>query len=458
VNRRDAMLGLGQIGLGAMTLPALLRAERAAAAAPPRARAKSCILLFLWGGPPQQDMWDMKPDTPEVIRSLFKPLKTNVPGIELCDQLPLLAKQADKLCIIRSMTHESDVHEPSVYRVLTGQTDPAMVIPRNNRKRTNFPGPGAVVSRFSTCASVPASITLPRPVMHDGIKYAGTHAGWLGAQHDPVELPDAGFEKGRPVLDLGLPGSIDTERLVRRRGMLHAIEAVDRHLQREPAAQAIDAFRERAFSLVASPTAKRAFNLELETTATRERYGRNHYGESFLLARRLVEAGVRLVTINWMFFRPDGNPLNPWDNHGGTAALGGVGGFDMLKADYCIPPLDRAYSALLEDLSTRGLLDETLVVCTGEFGRTPKINATQGRDHWGHCYSALLSGGGVRGGTVYGASDAHAAYPAEKPVRPEDLLATVYQAMGISPQREIQDTEGRPHAVSYGTPITVLFG
>jgi hypothetical protein len=464
LHRRDAMIGLGRIGLGALGLPALLHAEQALAApaATPKrnaaGRARSCILLFLWGGPPQQDMWDMKPDAPEGIRSLFKPIATNVSGIQLCDQMPLLAQQADKLAIIRSMTHDSDVHEPSVYRVLTGQTDPTLVVPRNNRNRTHYPGPGAIVSHFSACASVPASVTLPRPVMHDGVKYAGTHAGFLGAQDDPLELPDAGFAHGRPVLDLGLPGSLDTERLVRRRGLLHALEQADRRLEQSPATEGMDACREKAFSLLASPAAKRAFDLDQETPATRDRYGRNHYGESFLLARRLVEAGVRLVTINWMFFRPDGNPLNPWDNHGGTTALGGITGYAMLKADYCIPPLDRAYSALLADLATRGLLDETLVVATGEFGRTPKINAMVGRDHWGACYSALLSGGGIRGGQVYGASDAHAAYPTENPVRPEDLLATTYHALGLPAGAEVLDRENRPHRVTEGRPIQALFG
>ncbi|MFN3649950.1 MAG: DUF1501 domain-containing protein [Armatimonadota bacterium] len=459
LNRRDAMVRLGQVGLSGLTLPALLRAERAVAApSGPAPRAKACILIFLWGGPPQQDMFDMKPDAPEGIRSAFQPIKTNVPGLEICDQMPLLAQQADKLAIIRSMTHESDVHEPSVYRVLTGQVDPTQVIPRNNRTRAHFPGPGAIVSQFLGCASAPASVTLPRPVMHDGVKYSGTHAGFLGAAHDPLELPDSGFADGRPVFDLGLPSGVDAERLVRRRGLLHLIEAQQRSLDQHGAVQGIDAFRERAFSLMSSPEAKGAFNLDRETAAMRDRYGRNHYGESFLLARRLIEAGVRMVTLNWMFFRPDGNPLNPWDNHGGTPALGNLGGFDMLKADYCIPPLDRAYSALLADLADRGLLSETLVVTTGEFGRTPKINDKQGREHWGHCYSALVSGGGVRGGQVYGASDEHAAYPADQPVRPEDLLATMYHALGIPPEGEIRDGTGRPHRFCTGTPVTALFG
>lgn len=462
LNRRDAMLGLGRIGLGGLSLPALLRAERAAAAAgapaAARPRAKSCILLFLWGGPPQQDMWDMKPEAPEGIRSLFKPIRTVVPGIDVCEHLPLLARQTDKLCFIRSMTHGSDVHEPSVYHVLTGRVEPTLVIPRNNRTRENYPGPGAIVSCLAGASGgVPASVTVPRPIMHDGIKYAGTHAGFLGARYDPLELPDSGFVNGRPVFDLGLPAGVDAERVVRRRGLLHLVETQERQLQREGAASGLDGFREQAFNLIASPGAKRAFKLELESAATRDRYGRNHYGESFLLARRLVEAGVRLVSVNWMFFRPDGNPLNPWDNHGGTAALGGVTGYEMLKAEYCLPSLDRAYSALLEDLAQRGLLDETLVVTTGEFGRTPQINKTAGRDHWGACYTAVLAGGGVRGGQVYGASDAQAAYPTENPVRPEDLLATIYHALGIPTNAEIEDPLGRPHRVTEGRPLTHLF-
>jgi hypothetical protein len=240
--------------------------------------------------------------------------------------------------------------------------------------------------------------------------------------------------------------------------MLAAVEKVDRHLEESGSAQAMDAFQQRAFGLLTSAGAKQAFSLEQETPATRDRYGRNHYGEAFLLSRRLVEAGTRLVTMNWMFFRPDGNPLNPWDNHGGTPALGSVTGYEMLKADYCLPPLDKGLSALLEDLDTRGLLKETLVVVMGEFGRTPKINATQGRDHWGACQSVLLAGGGIRRGYVHGASDAQAAYPVEDPVRPEDLLATMYHAFGLPPETEVFDAENRPHAISAGVPVSSLFG
>jgi hypothetical protein len=307
--------------------------------------------------------------------------------------------------------------------------------------------------------------------MHDGVKYSGTHAGWLGAKYDPLELPDAGLEKVppppepkkgveavRPVWDLGLPPGVDTERLVRRRGLLHLVETADRHFQADPIAAGVDAYRERALSLLTSSGTKRALSLDLETAATRDRYGRNHYGEAFLLARRLVEAGVRIVTVNWMWFRPDGNPLNPWDNHGGTPAFGSVSGYEMLKSDYLLPSLDRAYSALIEDLSQRGLLEETLVVTMGEFGRTPQINKAGGRDHWGALQSVALAGGGIRGGIVHGASDRDAAYPTEDPVRPADLLATLFHAFGIAPETEIYDQENRPHSVSHGRPVTEIFG
>ncbi|MBM3947495.1 MAG: DUF1501 domain-containing protein, partial [SAR202 cluster bacterium] len=466
--RRDAMLGLGQIGLGSLTLPGLLRAERAAAATPDPARpaggsgfgrARSCILVFLWGGPPQQDMWDLKPDAPDGIRSLFKPIPSRLSGYQVSDQMPLFAGIADKVTVVRSVTHGSDNHEPSVYHMLTGQVDPTMVVPRNNRRRTHAPGPGAVLSCLRPSAPrVPSSVTLPRPIMHDGVKYSGTHAGWLGAAHDPLELPDAGFAQGRPVFDLGLPAGLDVPRLTRRRGLLGAVEEMDRRTQTHPEALGLDAYRERAFNLLVSSEAKEAFDLDRETAALRDRYGRNHYGEAFLLARRLIEAGVRLVTINWMFFRPDGNPLNPWDNHGGTPALGSVTGYEMLKAEYCLPSLDRSYAALIADLDARGLLDETLVVAMGEFGRTPKINKTVGRDHWGALQSVVLAGGGIRRGFVYGSSDAEAAYPSDNPVRPEELLATMYHSLGIRPDTELLDREARPHTLVHGEPVLSLFG
>jgi hypothetical protein len=460
IHRRDAMLKLGQLGLGSLSLPGLLSLESRGENVR-KAKAKSCILLFLWGGPSQPDLWDMKPEAPEGLRSKFRPIATNVPGIEICDQMPHLARQMDKVAIIRSMSHESNNHEPSVYHSLTGRRNPALVVPANARKRTDFPGIGAVVSAFSPTSVLPASVTIPQPVGHDGFNYAGTNAGFLGPRFDPMEMRQATSRsnKSEGMHAVSLPAELSRARLVARRGLLDVLETADRSIQANSTALGLDASREQAYRLVASPAAKRALTIDEEDPRLRDRYGRNDYGESFLLARRLVEAGVRLVTVTWLYFVPkNGRILNVWDTHGGTPDLGNASGFEMLKADYGIPPLDLAYSALLDDLAARGLLDETLVVTVGEFGRTPRINPQQGREHWGMCYSALLAGGGIRGGQVYGSSDKTGAFPRESPVAPEDLLATIYHALGIPPDSEIRDNLGRPYRISEGRPVNSLFG
>jgi hypothetical protein len=465
LHRRDAMLRLGQIGLGALTLPGLLRAQTVRAAeavdrsreTPPRGSAKSCILVYLWGGPPQQDLWDMKPEAPEGIRSLFQPIPTVVPGIDVCDQMPLFAQHTDKLAIVRSLTHPSLAHEPSVYYTLTGHQNASLVSPRNMRNRRDFPNVGSIVSALAPGGDLPAAVTIPRPIGHDGVTYSGTYAGFLGSRHDPMELAEAPNSNDKPAHAVTLPPDMGEVRLLARRGLLNVLEEQDRLLQQAREARGLDSYRERAFAMLASPGAKKAFNIELEDPRMRDRYGRNEYGESFLLARRLVEAGVRLVTITWLYFMPNGRVANVWDNHGGTGGLGGITGYAMLKEKYCIPPLDQAFSALIEDLSLRGELDETLVAMFGEFGRTPKINATVGRDHWGPCQSAVLAGGGVRGGQIFGSSDRDAAYPKTNPVSPEDMLATIYHAFGLAPETEIHDRESRPHRISQGTPITALF-
>jgi hypothetical protein len=458
LHRRDAMIRLGQLGLGAFTLPGLLQQETTqGATGGQRRKAKSCIYVFLWGGPPQQDLWDMKPDAPQGIRSLFQPIKTVVPGFDICDQMPLLAKHTDKVAVVRSLTHRSNIHEASVYHMLTGKENPTLISPRNFRRRSDFPNFGSTLSYFSKPGVLPACVTLPRPIGHDGVTYAGTYAGFLGPRHDPMELQVAPNSSDQPAYPLAAPADMSATRLIARRGLLDTIDQQDRLLQKKRETDALGGFQEQAFRMVGSSAAKRAFNLDLESPATRDRYGRNEYGESFLLSRRLVEAGVRLVSVIWMYFMPNGRIANVWDNHGGTGGLGNVTGYAMLKEKYCIPPLDRAYSALLEDLSDRGLLDETLVAMVGEFGRTPKINSNQGRDHWGACQSALFAGGGIRGGKVYGSSDKIAAYPKDNSVSPEDFLATIYHSFGLAPEAEIRDRENRPHRISDGQPVTALF-
>jgi hypothetical protein len=461
LHRRDAMIRLGQAGLGALTLPGLLRAEQTAAPSRLRASAKSCILLYLWGGPPQQDMWDLKPEAPDGIRSQFKPIDTVVPGIQICDQLGQIARHTDKTTIIRSFTHPSNTHEVGVYHTLTGKINNTLVVPRNMRNRNDFPSTGGVVSYFSPPGAMPASVTIPKPIGHDGVIYTGTYAGFLGAQHDPLELKSPGEVNVPPPHSLDLLDGVDATRLQARHGLLKLLEDHDRAAQKQgeqPGPRGLAQFRDQAFRMLMSSEARGAFDLQREPEALRDRYGRNEYGESFLLARRLVESGVRLVTVIWSYICPDGNVINVWDNHGGTGSLGGITGYQMLKEKYCLPPLDRAYSALLEDLSARGLLDETLVVMLGEFGRTPKINKTAGRDHWGACQSIVLAGGGVRGGQVFGASDRHAAYPKNNPVSPEDVIATIYHALGIPPDSLIHDREHRPHRIAEGRPLVELFG
>lgn len=398
----------------------------------------------------------MKPDAPEGVRSVFQPIHTNVPGITICDQMPRLARHMEKVAVVRSLTHPSSVHEPSVHYMLTGKFDPTLTIPRNQRRRSNFPNVGSVVSCFSEPGLLPPSVTIPRPIGHDGVTYAGTYAGFLGPQHDPMELKEAPNPGAQPVHPVSLPADMNTTRLQARRGLLSLLEDQERRLQRR-STNTLGGFYEQAFRMLSSPAAKRAFDLESEPAAIRDRYGRSEYGESFLLARRLVEAGVRLVTITWMYIFPGGRVSNVWDNHAGYGIHGANTGYDLLKSPVCIPPLDQGLSALLEDLSLRGLLDETMIVAAGEFGRTPRINSTAGRDHWGPCQSVLFAGGGIRGGQVYGSSDNIAAYPKDRPVSPEDFLATIYHAFGLSPDREIRDREGRPVAICTGQPVTGLF-
>ncbi|MFN0051383.1 MAG: DUF1501 domain-containing protein [Planctomycetales bacterium] len=470
--RRDAMLRLGTAACGALTLPQLLGQERAAAqsllpSAAEGRKARSCIFLFMWGGQPQQDMWDLKPEAPAGIRSLFEPIQTVEPGILLGDRMPAIAAHTDKLSIIRSLHHAATDHGVSVYHALTGRAmSPPRTFPGNGRRRTDFPAIGSIFSYLGDRSPLPASFSIPRPVAHDGVRYAGTHAGFLGAAHDPVEIGEVfnHVETGpRPAewqapVPLELPDGIPLSRLHARRGLLEQLESADRALQQQPGTAAYQGVYEDAYRLIASSAVRQALDLEQEPRAMRDRYGRNEYGESFLTARRLVEAGIRLVTVNWMFITPRSKVYNVWDAHGGLGDLEhGATGYGMLNAPYCLPAFDQAFATLLDDLAQSGLLQETVVACVGEFGRTPKINANNGRDHWPYCYSGVLAGGPVQGGSVFGASDRQAAYVKENPVTPGDYLATLCQACGLDAAREVHDGEGRPYRICEGEPIEAIF-
>jgi hypothetical protein len=458
LNRRDAMLRLGQLGMGGLALPALLQGQMASAAAShQRGRPKSCILLYLWGGPPQQDMWDLKPDAPEGIRSAFRQIQTNVPGMQLCEHLPRLTQHADKLALVRSVTHASTVHEPSVYYTLTGKQNNSLVVPRNQRSRRDFPNVASMVAALTPAGAMPATVTIPRPIGHGGVTYAGTYSGWLGPRFDPMEVREAPSANDRYAMPIDLHSDLATTRLHARRGLLQVMDETDRYIQNNRATEGLSSFHEQAYRMLTSPQARSAFQLDREPSWLRDRYGRNEYGESFLLARRLIEAEVRLVSVVWLYVSPTGVVSNVWDTHGGVGIPHGATGWSMLLAPYCLPPLDQAFSALLDDLHQRGLLDETLVVAMGEFGRTPRINPQQGREHWGPCSTTVLAGGGVRGGQIFGRSDRIGAYPADNPVSPEDMLATIYHAMGMRPDSEVHDREGRPQRICDGSAVTAIF-
>jgi hypothetical protein len=399
----------------------------------------------------------MKPDAPAEVRGEFRPARTTVPGTLVCEHLPRLARLAHRFALIRSMSHRLSNHNPAGYYALTGAVpdsgDAFDVRPRPE----DYPNPGAVVARLTPGRrAVPPFVQLAPPVVGDlAIPMPGRGAGFLGASWDPLAVT---ADPNRPRLEvegLGLPAEVSPGRLGRRRSLLRAVDGALARLGDRPEVERLDRLSRQAFALVTSAEARRAFALHDEPAALRDRYGRHTPGQSLLLARRLVEAGLPLVTVYW------GGPLNSpddfWDTHKNNIAK---------QRDRLLPEFDQCLSALLEDLDQRGLLATTLVVSMSEFGRTPRLgqetgdNGTDatGRDHWPRCYSILLAGGGVRGGAVVGRSDRHAAVPAERPTAPEDVLATLYHALGIDPATEISDRLGRPVPLTRGEPVRELFG
>jgi len=458
---RRALMRLGSLGLMGLALPGRLRANTPA---PDRPTAKNCIFIFLCGGPSQHDLWDLKSQAPDGIRSVFKPIDTNVPGIQFGELIPQVALHADKLAIIRSMTHGDNGHDQGIARTLLGQLpqQPADV----HVSRHDHPGFGAILHRLKgDCGDLPPWVILPRPFTTGGPPHKGQSAGFLGSAYDPIMLDKEkkGSLSDREVtLDaLRLPEGVDQARLEARRRLLGLANAAAPAGGPAPAETSLSRDYDKALNLLSSGEANRAFDLDLEPIALRDRYGHNEYGQSFLLARRLVEAGVRVVNVFWTFFDDNGCQFNLWDNHGVPADVCGIDGrltgVDMLTHDYCCPSFDRSFAALLEDLDQRGLLAETLVAVAGEFGRTPRINQYSGRDHWAPCYTQLLAGGGIRGGQVYGASDAIGAYVKDSPVTPDDFIATIHHAFGLSAETPIHDPLGRPLRISPGTPVTALF-
>jgi hypothetical protein len=440
---RRGFLQAGAISVFGLTLPSLLRAQARSKGKGHSARADSCILIFLNGGPSHLDMWDMKPDAPREVRGEFHPVATTVPGIRLCEHLPRLARQMQRCSLVRSVHHGvNNSHAAAVYAALTGHDRGEL---GGGAKPTDNPAIGSVVglSRPPETSVVPyVSMPYVTAEGRGGPPQPGFFGGLLGRTRDPLFVLRDPNAPSFAMPELSLASPVTAEQMAQRK---HLMSYLDGHatLLRERSSQEMAAFQEKAFDLLTSPATQRAFQVEREPIAIREAYGRNIYGQSTLLARRLIEAGTRVACISWA---PDANAT--WDTHGGN--------FAKLKNEL-LPQLDAAASSLLTDLAERGLLERTLVAVMGEFGRSPKVNAAAGRDHWNFCYGLLLAGGGIKGGLAYGSSDKIGARPSNNPVTPADIIATIYDCLGIPNDFELHDRLRRPfQLVPWGKPIAEL--
>jgi hypothetical protein len=447
---RREWLRVGGLGLFALTLPALLRARRAqarsTAVGPSFGRARACILLYLSGGPPQHETWDPKPDAPAEVRGDFKPVASAVPGLFVGELMPRVARVADRCAVLRAVSTMDNAHSSSGYWMLTGYPYPRPNSECNPPAPADWPCLGAVVRRLRRDTPLPAAVTIPEQMISNAsIVAVGQHAGFLGRAADPWLLTcDPSAADFCPAA-LSLPAEVPPLRLDGRRSLLRQVNHHLDSAERGGLVERYDSQSRQAFDLLRSSQARQAFDLDREPPTVRDRYGRHKFGQSVLLARRLVEAGVSLVQVNWPREKGDmtvGNPV--WDTHAKNS--------ERLKTAL-MPPMDQAYSALLEDLEQRGLLGETLVVWAGEFGRTPKINGAGGRDHWGHVFSVALAGGGVRGGVVYGASDRSGGEVRDGRAQPQDLTATVFHCLGYAPETTVADPLGRPVPITRGDVI-----
>jgi hypothetical protein len=446
-----------QFGGVQLLSPGLLQvlAGRAAAQAPGRARAKACILLFQLGGPYQGDTFDPKPHAPDEVRGPFRPIATRVPGLRVTEALPRVAQQADKIAVLRTMHHTIRCHNPAIYCSLAGReaTDPLAVSNRTNAQRTDHPHYASVVARLRPgAASMPHHVIIPNVTNNGPAKSPGLLAGYLGAAYDPFVLGADPSDPDFRIDSFALPEDLDPARFQDRQALVRRLDSVQRGLEQRGAVDAMGTLYRRAFNILTSPTAKRAFDLSQEPDSLRDRYGRHLQGQSALLARRLVEAGVPFVSV----FSHTDVDRGSWDTHQNH--------YDRVT-NQLLPPADQVLSALVEDLHARGLLDDTLVIWLGEFGRTPRMgvnfsnntNNVGGRDHWCNCYSVVLAGGGVRGGQVLGASDQIAGYPRERPVHISDLAATIYHVLGIDPRAQLYDIQGQLRFICDGQPVMELF-
>ena len=443
---RRRLLSIGGLGLLGLNLPRLFAGEERKPAI--KARAKSVIFLYQFGGPSHVDMFDMKPGAPEQIRGPHKPIASNVPGIEVSERLPRVARVMDKVTLVRSVHHPMKNHNSASYYALTGHAPPVDDI-RLRDSLDLFPAYGSVVDRLAPVTDgMPTFVSYPY-VIRDGAVTPGQHASFLGKAHDPLLVTEDPNAADFRLPELSLPGNLSLDRLENRRELQKLVDRQSRLLEISPAARGLDAYYDKVLAMLNSPRVSQAFDLSAEPEALRESYGRHTYGQSCLLARRLVEAGVRFVNVYFSdSIGGQSTTRGGWDTHG----FNNTRMFPIIEK-FHLPITDQTLPTFLNDLDQRGLLDTTLVVWMGEFGRTPKINDNISRDHWPMCYTVLLAGGGVKRGFVYGASDKNAGFPDRDPVRPDDLAATMFQLLGIDPATEVYDPANRPLPIAAGSPI-----
>ncbi|MBI2804659.1 MAG: DUF1501 domain-containing protein [Planctomycetes bacterium] len=461
ISRRE-WLRVGGLGALGLSLPTLLQAGQTPRPAARRqapinlrgatfGRAKNVIFLWLQGGPPQHETFDPKPDAPSGIRGPFRPIATNVPGIRFCELLPRTAGHADKLAVMRSLHTNDDNHDVSGYWILTGY--PYGPGSARQIKPNDWPYFGSIVKMLKPSERMPAlsSVWIPDLMrLNDNVTPAGQTAGFLGRVWETVRFVGDPASPAYRIEGLDPTGDLTPARMNRRRDLLAQVDTHLRNVERGGAIDSWSRLSQQAFDLITSGNARRAFDLTREPERVRDRYGRYSWGQSVLLGRRLIEAGVRLVHVNWVREPGDSAVDNPmWDTHAQNA--------DRLQDCLC-PQFDVTFTALLDDLDQRGLLDETLVVAIGEFGRTPRINNQGGRDHWGRVFSCALAGAGIAGGQVYGASDRLGSDPALDPTRPHDLVATIFYLLGIDPNGVFYDKNNRPHLITRGEPLHRLLG
>lgn len=461
-SRRD-LLRLGS-GLGAVSSLSAVKSAAAAAAAVQRQSStapgiRSCIFVFYYGGPSHLDTYDMKPAAPDSVRGEFSGIATSVPGLQICEHLPHMARVMHKVALVRSMHHTNRLHDSASTETHTGRQGPKGDREEFAPIEQFFPCHGAVLTMLRAGEQLDVPHAMLPWQFHNVVTTPCQGGGFLGHQFDPLLVTGDSAKLHYQMESLIRPEDLTLDRISQRRSLLTNLD-VNPVLVRHPAP--FEEFRQRAHELLSSTRLQQALQIDEESTATRERYGtrepealpgdgaaagapaRNLRGQNLLLARRLVEAGVPFVNVH--DFRQQGQN---WDSHNKN--------FHQHKR-YLLPQAEQSLAALIEDLDDRGLLDSTLVVALGEFGRTPKINANAGRDHWPDCYTVLLAGGGIRGGTIFGSSDKDGAYPATDPVTPADLAATIYWRFGLDPRTEVHDQAGRPYRIAEGRPITEIFG